>query len=112
MPNEVDPRIAKVKAILHPDVYEDSLIQLYLDLAKDEILNWGFSETEEYRNGTLIDVPARYQTVQVMSVVVGLDQQGAEGESNHSENGIVRTFNQDSMIAYIHKHVIPYARLY
>ena len=106
-PMTMEQKIAKVRAILNDNVVTDSQIQAYLELARDEILSWG----HRYSSEELVDVPWYEEPVQIMSVVVGYSQQGAEGEIQHNENGISRIFNNDSMIGYIHKYIIPKVKI-
>jgi hypothetical protein len=48
---------------------------------------------------------AEFDTVMVMAVVNGYSQQGAEGQTAHSENGISRVWKHEDMVAYIRANV-------
>lgn len=99
-------KIAKIKALLNIDgTDEDSRLAVYLSLARDELLAWLYNgKTPE----GITDVPERYETVQIMAVVYGYGQAGAEGQTAYAENGISRTWKYDSMVAFIRDHVFPY----
>lgn len=83
---------------------DDTRLSVYLDFAKNEILNKMYAFDNKPEN--VIDIPNKYNQVQIMAVVVGLTVAGAEGQNSHSENGIGRTFSYPTMVEYIHKHVM------
>ena len=83
---------------------EDTLLMEYLSMAKDEILSWMYGDTIPQ---DVTEVPTRYEQTQVQSVIEGFSIAGAEGQTQHSENGIARVFRYPDMLAYIHSHVIP-----
>lgn len=83
----------------------DAQLAVFLSFAKNEILAWLYNgKTPE----GITDVPERYETVQIMAVVYGYGQAGAEGQTAYAENGISRTWKYDSMVAFIRDHVFPY----
>lgn len=100
-------KIRVIKTLLdipQDDTTLDNEISVYLDVAKNEILNWMYIN-KPARRAEVRDVPTRYEMVQVEAVVNGYSHKGAEGEKVHNENGINRTFKYDDMIAYIRTHV-------
>lgn len=100
-------KLAVIKTMLEIPASDTSLdadLSVYLDMAKQEILNWMYINHPDRRE-TVTDVPARYEIVQVHAVVNGYSHKGAEGETVHNENGINRTFKYDDMVAYIRNHV-------
>ena len=86
------------------DVSNDNEISAYLDMAKEEILNWMYINRPSDRSAEE-DVPTRYEIVQIHSVVSGYSHKGAEGEKVHNENGINRTFVYADMVDYIRSNV-------
>ena len=88
---------------------EDTLTA-YLALAENEILQWMYSLV----GGVPTDVtavPAKYEVTQIYAVVAGYTHAGAEGQSNHSENRIQRTFIYSDMLDYIHQNVLAIVRV-
>lgn len=89
---------------------EDTLLEEYLAIAKDEILNWLY-----IRLGAVPpevdEVPAAYEQTQIMAVLAAYNIRGAEGQTLHIENGMHRQFVYDDLVKYIRTHVFPYARL-
>lgn len=103
-------KMAMVKSMLDvTDDSEDGKITSYLLASKKEIVAWRYSyasvSIEEQ------DVPSEYEMTQVMAVVAGYSQRGAENQLSHSENGISRTFKYADMLAYIRSNVITIARV-
>jgi len=83
----------------------DALVTVYLDLAKNAILN------RLYPFGiptTVTNVPARYETLQCEYVRNQFLKRGAEGETIHNENGVNRTYqSEDSLL----KTITPIAKV-
>ena len=92
------------------EVPGDDKLNIYLDLAKNEILRWMYRDVGGVPQ-SVTDVPEKYEGTQIYAVVVGYTQAGAEGESVHVENGVQRHFNYANMIDYIHKHVTAVANV-
>lgn len=103
-----EEKLAMLKTLLsaEEDAPSDELLSTYLTMAKKEILNWLYvrSEVPEW----VIEVPSKYEMVQIQACIAGFNMIGAEGQTWHSENGIARTFKYSDMLVYIHSHVQPY----
>lgn len=86
--------------------YSDELLSAFIQQAQTECANWEFQ---------LIGIPddldmTKYDQVVISAVIVAMSLRGAEGETQHSENGILRGFKWSDMADYIHNHIVPYAR--
>lgn len=86
--------------------YSDELLSAYIQQAQTECVNW------EYQ---LIGIPedidmAKYDSIVINAVIVAMSLRGAEGETQHSENGILRGYKWSSMDDYIHRAIVPYAK--
>lgn len=106
-----EAKIAAIKSIMNIPESDTSLndkLSSYLDLAEREIIQWLYSQVGV---PTTPEVPERYEVTQIYSVVVSFTIEGAEGQTSHSENGIARVFRFNTMVDYIRKNVIPYARI-
>lgn len=88
---------------------EDTLISGYLDLARELIIDHMCSVNTPAI--PMLDVPSKYDGVQIMAVIAGYNLIGAEGEVIHNENGIHRHFEYSDMLKYVEGHVLPYARI-
>ena len=88
----------------------DEKLGAYLNLAETEILQWLYHQIGGVP-ADVSNVPAKYEVTQIYAVVAGYTHAGAEGQREHSENGIARQFIFSDMLDYIHQNVISYARL-
>lgn len=100
-------KLMMVKDILGNTLQDDNVIMAYIEMAGQEILSWKYS----YARSMPSSVDAEDEITQVMAVVAGYNQRGAENQKTHNENGIDRSFHFTDMVAYIRAHVIPYAKL-
>ena len=86
--------------------YSDELLSAYISQAQNECVKYEYQLI-----GTPEDVDiSKYDYIVVSAVIAGLSIRGAEGETQHSENGILRGFKYADMADYIHAHLIPFAR--
>lgn len=92
------------------DVPSDEKLNTYLAVAGDEILSWIYHLVGGVPTN-VTEVPSKYDSIQVYSVIAGYTQAGAEGEQTHIENGVHRQFRYSDMLDYIHNHVLPYVRV-
>lgn len=92
------------------DVPSDEKLNTYLAVAGDEILSWIYHLVGGVPTN-VTEVPSKYDSIQVYSVIAGYTQAGAEGEQTHIENGVQRHFRYSDMLDYIHNHVLPYVRV-
>ena len=88
---------------------QDGLINAYLALANQEILNWKYSLIGIPTGKTAVD--AEDEVVQIHAVVAGYNIRGAENQTSHNENQIYRTFDANDMVDYIRNKIIPYAKV-
>lgn len=105
-------KLAAVKELLTDGnpLPSDTKLNAYIDLAKQEILSWMYSQI----GGVPTDVtgvPTKYEVTQIYAVVAGYTHAGAEGERQHSENGVSRYFTTADMLDYIHRNVYAIVRV-
>lgn len=83
-----EQKIEYVKSIIDDTAVSDNLVTVYLEMAKANILSrmFPFGVPEE----TVF--PANYDFIQVQLAARYIQRRGAEGELNHSENGINRSY--------------------
>lgn len=101
-------KLNMVKTIMGADAPENDTIATYLEIAKNEILQWRYSYDPDAMPQ---DVPAEYDITQVYAVVTGFTQRGLEGQVVSIENGIHRHFSFADMVAYIRNNVIAIAKI-
>lgn len=81
----------------------DEVLSTYLLLAGRKVIARAFPYNEE-----VVEVPAKYETVQLEIAAYMLNKRGAEGQTAHSENGISRTYENADVPASMLKGVTPY----
>lgn len=88
----------------------DDTLNVYIDLSQSEILAWMYHLVGGVP-GDVTEVPSKYETIQIYSVVAGWTHAGTEGQTVSIENGVHRHFSYTDMLDYIHNNVLPYARV-
>jgi len=91
------------------DSSQDEQLNVYLSMAKEEILNWMYINFADVPQDA--EVPDKYAVVHVNAVVAGFNLQGGENEFKHVENGITREFHYSDMVDYIRAHVYQKVRM-
>lgn len=104
----LNDKLAMVKAIMGGDAPDDATITSYLEIAKNEILQWRYSYNPDNMPD---DVEPAYEITQVQAVVNGFTQRGSEGEITSIENGVHRHFAYSDMVRYIRGNVIAIAKV-
>lgn len=85
------------------DNSEDTLLNLYLDIAKQKILDrlYPFDNTR-------LTVPARYLSKQLEIAQYLYLKRGAEGQVTHNEGGINRTYENADVPESLMRGIVPY----
>lgn len=105
-------QMANLKTLLGIDLSDktqDDQLNVYLSMAKEEILNWMYVNFADVPEDA--EVPDKYAVVQVNAVIAGYNLQGGENEFKHVENGITREFHYTDMVDYIRAHVYQKVRM-
>ena len=88
----LESRIDAIQTMLGEDV-EDNVLETYLNLAKQKILNHRFPF-----GTTLTDVEPRYEGDLLELTIVLYNERGAEGQETHTENGVARKWRSEQEI--------------
>ncbi len=99
-------KLKNLKSILKiasDDTSMDDDLSTYLDIAREEITNWMYINYADKPEE--VELPRKYDVVQVQAVIVGLNMQGGENQFKHTENGISREWHYTDMLEYIRAHV-------
>lgn len=97
-------KLAMLKALIGvSDSTQDTVLTVYLTLAKGEILRKAFP----YDPSQTI-VPAQYDTLQCEIAAYLWNKRGAEGQISHSENGISRQYENGGVPDSLLKSIVPY----
>ena len=86
--------------------WSDSVLKSYLEIAGQKILNRAYPYDD-----TVVVVPRKYEYLQCEIAVYLLNKRGAEGQISHSENGIVRMYENADVPDSMLKDVLPHCGL-
>lgn len=85
-------KLTALKALISPDTETEEVLTAILSAAEALVLNRMYPFG--YPDGT--SVPGRYEQIQLQLAVEMYSKRGAEGQTNHSENGISRSWPEKS----------------
>lgn len=83
---------------------DENTVSAYLELAGNKVCRKAFPF-----DPTVMDVPEQYGLTQVEIAVYLLNKRGAEGETNHSENGISRSYEDGDVPPSLMRQIVPMA---
>lgn len=82
---------------------DEEVLSVYMSQAQRSCANWEYQLT-----GIPEDIDYdRYDFIVGEAVLQGLTMRGAEGETQHTEGGINRSFRYADMDSYIRSKIIP-----
>lgn len=96
----------KIKAILSATDADDEVLEVYLDMAKNEILIWTFGRDTE-----LTDIPSWLEPIAIMAVVIGVNGNGTEGDKADTIDSVSHDFKYAEMLEYIHENAPSYVKV-
>ena len=103
----MDKKITMLRAMFGEDDQNQDILEVYLELAGQKILNRMYPYREDY---TGLEVPDRYVAIQLKVACYMINKIGAEGQIQHIENGIHRNYGAadipDGMLA----EIVPYCQ--
>ena len=84
---------------------DDDVLGFFLDMAGYKILNKMYPFKTEY---TGLDIPAKYDMIQLNVAIYLLNKRGAEGEVQHIENGIHRNYEDADIPPSMLRGITPF----
>ena len=103
-----EQKLIMLKSMLDDNRDSDDILNVYLELAAQKILNRMYPFETSYDG---LEVPDRYTSIQLKVANYMLNKRGAEGQIQHIENGIHRNYGAadipDGMLA----EIIPYCQV-
>lgn len=95
-------KLGKLKLEILPDSASDELLLALLSDAESIVLNkqypFGYSSTQT--------VEPRYESIQIAIAKELFSKMGIEGQTEHSENGIIRTFEAADVSPSLLKKIV------
>lgn len=101
--------ITAINLILGEEV-DDDLVSAYIAQARRICIDWEYQLTGISADDLESFDYSIYDSLVIDAIVIGYSVRGAEGETQHSENGILRGFKYSDMRSYIESHLVPYAK--
>lgn len=83
----------------------DETLAAYLSIAAEKILYTAFPYVKDRSSLT---VPPMYDTLQVEVACYLLNRRGAEGETQHIENGVHRNYGSSDVPPDLMKRIVPH----
>lgn len=99
-------KIAALKALLDRPDEDADILDVYLSIAGQKILNKMYPFKTDY---TGLEVPDRYAMMQINISQYLYNKRGAEGEIQHIEGGIHRNYGSADVPDAMLKDIIPMA---
>ena len=97
----ISEKIEAMSVAISPDVADKRVLETQLDEAGAMILN----KMYPFGYAADMEIPARYERLQIKLAVELYTQRGAEGQASHSENGVTRTWpSVNRILAQIPSH--------
>ena len=97
-----EQKIDMLRRMMPGDDTDQGILEVYLELAAQKILNRMYPYKDDY---TGLEVPDRYTATQLKIANYMINKIGAEGQIQHIENGIHRNYGSadvpDGMLAEI-----------
>ena len=81
----------------------EEVLSTYLFIAGQKIINIVFPYENDIK-----DVPLQYESLQLEIAAYLLNKRGAEGQTQHSENGITRQYENADIPSSMLKSLTPY----
>lgn len=101
-------KLTMLQSICGDSEADSAMLKTYLDLAADIVVHRAYPFLTSY---VLAEVPDRYATVQVQMANELYLHRGAEGEKDHTENGIKRTYENGYVSDSLLKKIVPFTRI-
>ena len=100
-----EQKLETLRAMLGLDTPADEELIALLLVTKGAILN------ARYPLGVMkeMEVPAKYEYIQLQACVSLYNKKGAEGQTAHNENGIARTYEVGDIPQSLLKQIVPMA---
>ena len=102
-----DKKLSMLRAMMDGEEIDQGILEVYLELAGQKILNRMYPFKENYDG---LEVPDRYVGVQLKICNYMLCKIGAEGQIQHIENGIHRNYGDADIPNSMLQEITPYCQ--
>lgn len=103
----VQKKIDMLRRMMDGDNTDSGILEVYLELAAQKILNRMYPYLENYDG---MEVPDRYVSIQLNVACYTLNKRGAEGQIQHIENGIHRNYGSADVPEEMLRDIVPFCQ--
>lgn len=103
----MEKKIDMLRRMMDGDETDRGILEVYLELAGQKILNRMYPYKTDYEG---LEVPDRYVGIQLKIANYMLYKRGAEGQIQHIENGIHRNYGAADIPDGMLTEVVPYCQ--
>jgi len=101
-------KIAVLRHMLDDDEIDAAILNVYLEIAAQKILNRMYPFKTDYEG---LSVPDKYAMIQLNIACYQINKRGAEGEIQHIENNIHRNYGSADIPEALLKDVTPFCQV-
>ena len=102
-----EKKIDMLRQMMEDDEIDRGVLSVYLELARQAILNRMYPYKEDYGDE---DVPDKYVGIQLKISCYAINKIGAEGQIQHIENGIHRNYGDADIPQSMLQDIVPFCQ--
>ena len=87
---------------------DGAILDAFLELARQKILNRMYPFLENYGD---MEVPEKYEAIQLKVACYSINKMGAEGQIQHIENGIHRNYGAADIPDGMLSEIVPFCQV-
>ena len=103
----MEKKVDMLQRMMPGDDTDQGVLEVYLELAGQKILNRMYPYKESYEG---LEVPDRYVAVQLKIANYMINKIGAEGQIQHIENGIHRNYGSADIPDGMLEEIVPFCQ--
>jgi hypothetical protein len=103
----MEKKVDMLRRMMPGDNTDQGILEVYLELAGQKILNRMYPYKESYEG---LEVPDRYVAIQLKVANYMISKIGAEGEIQHIENGIHRNYGASDVPDPMLAEIVPFCQ--
>lgn len=104
----LEKKVEMLRRTMDGDETDNGILEVYLELAAQKILNRMYPFRENYDG---LEIPDRYVATQLKVANYMLNKRGAEGQIQHIENGIHRNYGSADVPDGMLMDIVPFCQV-
>ena len=98
-----EEKITSLAALISPDTADEALLAMYITLSEGIVLNRRYP----FGPPAGAKVPPQYEHIQLQIALEMFAKRGAEGQTEHDENGIARKYESADVSSSLLRRITP-----